>query len=172
MKDNMQDNMQNENISEVMSEKDKEQRNKKYNKYVDSVTPRHKWSINMFRAFFIGGITCLIGEAFNKLYIYMGCTEKTAGLYEILTLIFLSVLLTGLNIFPKIAKFAGAGVIVPITGFANSVASPAIEFQKEGQVYGIGCKIFTIAGPVILFGMVSSWVLGIIYWLMRVFGVA
>lgn len=86
-------------------------------------------------------------------------------------LIFLSILLTGLNIFPKIAKFGGAGALVPITGFANSVAAPAIEFKKEGQVFGIGCKIFTIAGPVILYGVFSSWVIGVIYWILKIMGV-
>lgn len=86
-------------------------------------------------------------------------------------LVLLSVILTGFNIYPKLAKFAGAGTLVPITGFANSVAAPAIEFQKEGQVFGIGCKIFTIAGPVILYGIFSSWVLGFIYWILKVTGV-
>lgn len=76
----------------------------------------------------------------------------------------LSVILTGFNIYPKIAKFGGAGTLVPITGFANSVAAPAIEYQKEGQVFGIGCKIFTIAGPVILYGIITSWALGLLYW--------
>ena len=80
-------------------------------------------------------------------------------------LILLSVILTGFNIYPSIANWGGAGALVPITGFANGVAAPAIEFQKEGQVFGIGCKIFTIAGPVILYGIVSSWVLGLIYWM-------
>ena len=82
-----------------------------------------------------------------------------------LLLVLLSVVLTGLNLYPKIANFGGAGALVPITGFANSVAAPSIEFKKEGQVFGIGCKIFTIAGPVILFGIFSSWVLGLIYWI-------
>jgi stage V sporulation protein AC len=91
--------------------------------------------------------------------------EDTAKLYGIVCLVLLSVILTGLQIYQKIAKFAGAGTVVPITGFANSVAAPAIEFQKEGQVFGIGCKIFTICGPVILYGIFSSWVLGLIYWL-------
>ena len=79
-------------------------------------------------------------------------------------LVFLSVLFTGLNIYPKLAKWGGAGTLVPITGFANSVAAPAIEYKKEGQVFGIGCKIFTIAGPVILYGIVISWALGLLYW--------
>ena len=155
-----------------MSEEDEKKRNKKYNNYVNSITPKHRWSLNMLRAFFVGGTICLLGEVLTKLYINMGCSEKVAGLYEILTLILLSVVLTGLNIFPKLVKFGGAGAIVPITGFANAVAAPAIEFKKEGQIFGIGCKIFTIAGPVILYGMFSSWVLGIIYWLLTaVFGI-
>ena len=86
-------------------------------------------------------------------------------------LIFLSVLLTGLNIYPKLAKWGGAGTLVPITGFANSVASPAIEYQKEGQIFGIGCKIFTIAGPVILYGILTSALLGVIYYLMKMWGI-
>ena len=85
-------------------------------------------------------------------------------------LILLSVLLTGLNLYPSIANWGGAGALVPITGFANGVAAPAIEFQKEGQVFGIGCKIFTIAGPVILYGIFSSWVLGLIYWGLKWWG--
>ena len=82
-----------------------------------------------------------------------------------------SVILTGLNLFTRIAKWGGAGALVPITGFANSVAAPAIEYQKEGQVFGIGCKIFTIAGPVLLYGTVASWLLGLIYWLLKAVGV-
>ena len=86
-------------------------------------------------------------------------------------LILLSILLTGFNIYPSIAKFGGAGALVPITGFANSVAAPAIEFKKEGQVFGIGCKIFTIAGPVILYGIFTSWVLGFLYWILKIWRV-
>ena len=85
-----------------------------------------------------------------------------------ITLIFLAALLTGIGVFDNIAKIAGAGTLVPVTGFANSVAASAIEYQKEGQVFGIGCKIFTIAGPVILYGIFSSWVLGLIYWIFQV----
>ena len=94
----------------------------------------------------------------------LGMEKETAGLYTTLSLIFLSVLFTGLNLYQKLANFAGAGTIVPITGFANSVAAPAIEFKEEGWVFGVGCKIFTIAGPVILYGVFCSWVLGVIYW--------
>ena len=101
----------------------------------------------------------------------MGFKKDIAGFYVMLVLILLSVLLTGFGIYPKIAKYAGAGTLVPITGFANSVASPAIEFKKEGQVFGIGCRIFSIAGPVILYGILSSWLLGLIYWILTVLGV-
>lgn len=97
--------------------------------------------------------------------------KDTSGGWTSVILILISVLLTGFNIFPRIAKWGGAGALVPITGFANSVAAPAIEYQKEGQVMGIGCKIFTIAGPVILYGIFVSWVLGLIYWIGIVMGV-
>ena len=96
--------------------------------------------------------------------------KDTAGTIVSISLILISVILTALNIYPRITKFGGAGALVPITGFANSVAAPAIEFKKEGQVFGIGCKIFTIAGPVILYGIFSSWLFGLIYWALKCFG--
>ena len=97
--------------------------------------------------------------------------KDAAGSWCSMLLVLLSVLLTGFNIYPSIANWGGAGALVPITGFANSVAAPAIEFQKEGQVFGIGCKIFTIAGPVILYGIFTSWALGLIYWLGQLMGI-
>ena len=97
--------------------------------------------------------------------------KDTAASWTLLVLIAGSVILTGLNIYPKIVKFGGAGALVPITGFANSVVAPAVEFKAEGQVFGIGCKIFTIAGPVILYGILSSWILGILYWIGRWAGI-
>lgn len=93
--------------------------------------------------------------------------KEVCGSITSISLILLSVLLTGWNIYPRVAKWGGAGALVPITGFANSVAAPAIEYKKEGQVMGIGCKIFTIAGPVILYGVFTSWVLGLIYWIWK-----
>ncbi len=142
-----------------------------YNRYVKSVTPTtNKW-MNSLRAFLVGGIICMIGQAAIQIFLKFGLEKEEAGAYATLFLIFLSVLLTGLNIYPKIAKFGGAGTLVPITGFANSVVAPAIEYKKEGQVFGIGCKIFTIAGPVILYGIMSSFVTGILYWFFsKVFG--
>ena len=156
-----------EAIKDVINEKDQKLREQKYNTYVSDITKKHSWLKNLLRAFFSGGIVCLTGQALTSWYMSMGSDKEMAGTYTTLSLILLSVILTGFGIFNKIAKFAGAGVLVPITGFANSVASPAIEFKKEGQVFGIGCKIFTIAGPVILYGMCTSWFLGLIYWVVK-----
>ena len=126
----------------------------------------------MARAFVAGGLICVLGQAILNLCQNMfSMTLETAGSWCSLLLVGLSVLLTGLNLYQKIVKFAGAGALVPITGFANSVAAPAIEYQKEGQVFGIGCKIFTIAGPVILYGTVASWLLGLIYWVLKTIGI-
>ncbi|MFQ6974287.1 MAG: SpoVA/SpoVAEb family sporulation membrane protein, partial [Enterocloster aldenensis] len=97
--------------------------------------------------------------------------QETASAWNLLALILISIILTGLNIYPKIVKFGGAGALVPITGFANSVVAPAIEFHAEGEVFGVGCKIFTIAGPVILYGVLTSWVLGLIYWVGGLMGI-
>lgn len=149
----------------------KEAKNQKYNEYVKQVTPTHSLPANMLKAFITGGIICLIGQfILNVATNYFALDPDTAGSWCSMLLVLLSVLLTGLNIYPSIANWGGAGALVPITGFANSVAAPAIEFQKEGQVFGIGCKIFTIAGPVILYGIFTSWVLGLGYWLGKLWG--
>ena len=141
-------------------DKEKERLQKKYNDYVKQVTPTHNLWWNMAKAFVTGGIICCIGQFILNVCENYGLDQKTSGSWCSMLLILLSVLLTGLNLYPSIANWGGAGALVPITGFANGVAAPAIEFQKEGQVFGIGCKIFTIAGPVILYGIFSSWVLG------------
>lgn len=114
----------------------------------------------------------MLGQfALNFMMNNMGMDQETAAAWTLLELILLSILLTGFNIYPKIVKFGGAGALVPITGFANSVVAPAIEFHAEGEVFGVGCKIFTIAGPVILYGVLTSWVLGLIYWVGRWMGI-
>lgn len=146
-------------------DKQQEERNTEYNAFIKDVTPTHNLWLQMAKAFLAGGIICTIGQFIINTGLSMGLDDKTAGSWCSLILVLISVLLTGFNLFYKIAKFAGAGILVPITGFANSVASCAIEFKKEGQVFGIGCKIFTIAGPVILYGLVCSWWLGVLYWL-------
>lgn len=155
-----------------MNQLNTEEEKKAYEEYVKSVTPVHNLPKNMLKAFLVGGIICVIGQLILNWCQNMGMDEKTAGSWCSIVLIFLSALLTGLNIYPKLAKFGGAGTLVPITGFANSVAAPALEYQKEGQVFGIGAKIFNIAGPVILYGIASSWVLGVIYWILKWRGVA
>ncbi len=167
----MQDDKKKVTASDVVIESDKNEKEQKYNKYVKDMTPKHNTFANMCKAFLVGGIICTIGQGLTNLYKSWGAGEELSASYTSLTLVFLAVILTGLNIYPKIAKFAGAGSVVPITGFANSVAAPAVEFKKEGQVFGIGCKIFTIAGPVILYGIFSSWILGLIYYILMKFGV-
>ncbi|MDD3413256.1 MAG: stage V sporulation protein AC [Lachnospiraceae bacterium] len=138
---------------------------KQYQNKVEEITPKHNIWLVMIKAFLVGGIICTLGQMIINVAMNMGIDKETAASWCSLILVLLSALLTGLNIYPSIAKFGGAGALVPITGFANSICSPAIEFKKEGQVFGVGCKIFTIAGPVILYGIFTSWVLGLIYWI-------
>lgn len=133
-----------------------------YEEYVKKVTPTHSLPANMVKAFLVGGLICVSGQAVTEWALAAGMDEKTAGTWCSIALIFLSALTTGMNLYPRLAKWGGAGTLVPITGFANSVAAPAVEYQKEGQVFGIGSKIFTIAGPVILYGVLTSWALGLI----------
>ncbi len=148
-----------------------EKKKQEYEKYVKEVTPTHNLGLQMLKAFLVGGIICTIGQfILNYATNTMGLDKQTAGSWCSLILVLLSVILTGFNVYPGIVKWGGAGALVPITGFANSVAAPAIEFKKEGQVFGVGCKIFTIAGPVILYGIFSSWVLGAGYYLLKLTG--
>lgn len=151
------------------SEKQK-QIEQEYGEKVKELTPVHSLPKEMCHAFLVGGLICTLGQVITNVAGYYGMSKDDAGTVCTIVLILLSIVLTGFNIYPSIAKFGGAGALVPITGFANSVAAPAIEFQKEGQVFGIGCKIFTISGPVILYGIFSSWVLGVIYWLGTMLG--
>lgn len=161
----------NPTIDEVIREKDQEKQKAKYNAYVENMTPKSSCLLNCLKAFFVGGAICTLGEGFIQFYQYLGNDKELAGLYGTLSLVFLSVLFTGLNLYQKLGQFGGAGSLVPITGFANSVASPAVEFQSEGDVFGVGARIFSIAGPVILYGIFCSWVLGVIYWLGKLIGI-
>ena len=160
--------MQEDLVEEFIEEEQK----KNYQDYVKQVTPTHSLAKQMFHAFICGGIICTIGQ-FILSYCTnnLGVEKEIAGSWCSLILILCSVILTAFHQYVKIVKWGGAGALVPITGFANSVASTAIEFKREGQVFGVGCKIFTIAGPVILYGIFSSWVLGIIYWIGKLLGV-
>lgn len=154
-----------------MDKIEKKKQEKQYQDYVKEKTPVHNVWLNMLKAFLTGGIICTLGQIIYQYCELQGLSKDDCGGWTSLLLVLLSVLLTGMNIYPQIARWGGAGALVPITGFANSVAAPAIEYKKEGQVFGIGCKIFTIAGPVILYGIFTTWVLGLIYWLGKVTGV-
>lgn len=158
-------------IKEVIHEREQQKKDEKYNDYVKENTPKKSWFLNLCKAYLVGGFICVAGQCLTNLYMSMGLVKDTATLYTTLSLIFLSILFTGLNLYQKLANFAGAGTIVPITGFANSVAAPAIEFKEEGWVFGVGSKIFTIAGPVILYGVFCSWILGVLYWGLKLMGI-
>ena len=150
---------------------EKIKQHEEYGKYVKKMTPVHSLPKNMARAFLSGGIICTIGQGIMNICKSQGLDAQTGGSWTSLLLVLFSVILTGFNIYPRLAKWGGAGTLVPITGFANSVAAPAIEYQKEGQVFGIGCKIFIIAGPVILYGILTSALMGLIYYALRQCGI-
>ena len=140
-----------------------EMQKQKYSEYVEEVTPKTNLICNMAKAFLTGGIICVIGQGILNFCLARGMDKNMAGSWCSMLLVLLSVILTGFNLFSKIVDFGGAGALVPITGFANSVAAPAVEYKTEGQVFGIGVKVFTIAGPVILYGILASVAAGIIY---------
>lgn len=123
---------------------------------------------NFIWAYTVGGLICVIGQLFTEMYTYFDLPEKSVKTAVPVTLIFIASLLTGIGIFDKIAKHAGAGTIVPITGFSNAVTAPAIEFKSEGWVLGLGANMFKIAGPVIVYGTVASVIYGVIYWIVRI----
>lgn len=140
---------------------------KAYGKYAKKFTPKPKYFSNAAKAFVVGGTICVAALWLQNSFMGLGVTQKDAGTYVTLILIATAQLLTGLGVFDVIAKFAGAGVIVPITGFANSMVAPAIEYKKEGPVLGVGANMFKVAGPVIVFGLVTSTLCGIIFWTMN-----
>ena len=152
------------------TKQEKQEKQKEYEKYVKEVTPTHNLVLQMVKAFVTGGIICCIGQLILNYGSSLGLDKQTAGSWCSLILVLASVLLTGFNIYPKIVKWGGAGALVPITGFANGVTAPAIEYKTEGQVFGIGGKIFTIAGPVILYGIFASWLLGVGYYICMMLG--
>lgn len=139
--------------------------NKQYNEYVKEKSPNSNTLKDCIWAFIIGGIICAIGQLVNMFFISRGFSKEISSTLTSITMIFLGSLLTGLNVYDDIAKYAGAGTIVPITGFANSIVSSAMEFKSEGYVMGLGAKMFTIAGPVIVFGVIASVVCGLIYYI-------
>lgn len=138
---------------------------KDYQDYVDKKSPNSPIGKNLIKAFFVGGTICLIGQFINDFWNFRGLSQDEAATATSITLIFIGIFLTAINVYSKIGKFAGAGSIVPITGFANSIASPAIEFKSEGLVLGVGAKLFQVAGPVLVYGISTSIVVGLIYFL-------
>ena len=137
---------------------------KEYGEMVKKASPNSKSCIDIPCAFVIGGLICVIGQALTDFYSHLGFDDRTSAAWCTVTLVFLSALLTGLGVYEKIAKHGGAGTLVPVTGFANAVASPAVEFKSEGFILGLGAKIFIIAGPVILYGTAASVLYGLIYY--------
>lgn len=149
----------------VMSDKQKKKAAKAYEKYADNFTPKPRYIVNICKAFIVGGTICVSAMFIQNQMVDIGISEKQAGNYTTIILIMTAQLLTGFGVFDKIAKFAGAGVIVPITGFANSMVAPALEFKKEGPVLGVGAKLFSLAGPVLVCGISVSAIIGVIYWI-------
>ncbi len=142
---------------------------KEYSDIVKKLSPPSPKIKDFLYAYCVGGLICVIGQLFLELFTYMNFTQKEIKMLVPVTLIFIAALLTGFKIFDKIAKRAGAGTLVPITGFANAVVSPAIEFKSEGFVLGVGANMFKIAGPVIVYGTVASVIYGVIYWITTLF---
>ena len=142
---------------------------KEYGKLIKNMAPRSPIKKDCFHAFWIGGLICCLGQLLMNAYSALGLNETDAATAESMTLVALSALLTGLSLYDDIAKHAGAGTLVPITGFANAVVSPAMEFKTEGFILGVGAKMFTIAGPVIVYGVSASVLYGLIYWITTLF---
>ena len=136
----------------------------RFSKMVDKTSPDSKLFSNCLKAFLVGGLICLLAQFLTARYMAMGADKDLAGTLSLLSLVFLAALSTGMGMFDNLAKFGGAGAIVPITGFANAVAAPAIEFKKEGFIFGVGAKMFVIAGPVIVYGLAASSLAGFAYW--------
>ena len=136
-----------------------------YSTLVKRKSPGSKWYINMPKAFLFGGSICLIGEAIKQFYLMINIAEKPAAAFTSITLVFLGAFLTGIGVYDKLGKQGGAGTAVPITGFANSIVSPAMEFKNDGFVMGVGAKMFVIAGPVIVYGTISSIIVGLLHYI-------
>ena len=142
---------------------EKIQTNKQYQDYVDKKTPNSPILKNCFNAFWVGGLICSIGQIIMDICKFRGLDQEASGTVVAIILVGLSAFLTGLNLFNRIGKFAGGGSLIPITGFANSIVSPAMEYKSEGYIMGVGAKMFTVAGPVLVYGISASILVGIFY---------
>lgn len=152
---------------EVKDTQPAEIQKQQYNKLVHKVGPKPNIARNVFWAFMVGGFICLVGQLFVMFYKAQGLPLKEAMTATSATLVFISALLTGLGYYDEITKLGGAGGIVPITGFANAMVSPALEYRTEGLVLGVGAKLFTVAGPVLVYGIITAWLAGLIYYLLK-----
>ena len=141
---------------------------KEYDKLISQLAPKSPMGKDCLNAFWTGGMICVLGQLLLNGYQNLGLEKTDAGTAASMTLVFLSALLTGLSLYDNIAKYGGAGTLVPITGFANAIAAPAVEFKTEGFILGVGAKMFTIAGPVIVCGVSASVVYGLIYWICQI----
>ena len=138
-----------------------------YRELVSKLTPSSRMARGYLRAFWVGGLICAVGQAVTLWAERLNLGEITAPMFTTSVLIFLGTTLTGIGVYDRIGKYAGAGSAIPVTGFANSVAAPAIEFQREGAITGVGARLFTLAGPVLAYGIASSVLVGVVYWLIR-----
>jgi len=145
----------------------KDMKPKEYRNYVEGISPKSKLLTNIIRAFIVGGLICIVGQLITNIFKARGYEKEVVSALTSIIMVFLGALLTGLNIYDEIGKFGGAGSVVPITGFANSIVSPAMEFKSEGYIMGVGAKMFVIAGPVLVYGISASIVAGIIYFLLK-----
>lgn len=153
----------------MSEQKNSNQNEKKYKDYVDEISPKPTYVKNYILAFIVGGIICMIGQGINDAYMNIGGLNKQdAASYTSITLIFIGAFLTGIGVYDLLGKRAGAGSIIPITGFANSIVSPAMEYKREGYVLGVGANLFKIAGPVLVYGVGSSILFGFIYYIFKV----
>lgn len=137
--------------------------NKEYQQYAEQKVPKPTYAKNISRAFLVGGTICLIGQFIRKFLFSFGFNESSVAIGTSIILVFIGSLLTGLGVYDEVGKFGGAGAFVPITGFANSIVSPAMEYKREGYIFGVAAKMFTIAGPVLVYGIGSSVIVGLLY---------
>ncbi len=155
-------------MAEQKTKSDMKERIKHYAALVAQLTPKSRIGQGCFRAFWVGGVICMLGQAFMDMgTAWLGLTAASAASFASVSLVFLTALLTGVGVFDRIARYAGAGTVVPITGFANAMTSPAMEFKPEGWVLGTGARLFTIAGPVLVYGISASVIIGVLYYFIR-----
>ena len=148
-------------------EQQKNQEKQAYQQLVNEIKPKPKIFVNCLWAFCVGGLICTLGQIFINIFLLSGRSKEDASALTVIIMVFLGALLTGLGVYDKIGKHAGAGSIVPITGFSNAIVAPAMEFKREGYIFGVGARIFSIAGPTLLFGFAASVLIGFVYYIIR-----